>query len=88
MGFYKLKSGKTVGVGKAYLTYTAGAREFFDFNETTGLKAIDNGPLGTQGRLPEQELTTDNVVYDLQGRRVSQPAKGLYIVNGKKIVIK
>ena len=88
VGFYKLKSGKTVGVGKAYLTYTAGAREFFDFNETTGLKAIDNGPLGTQGRLPEQELTTDNVVYDLQGRRVSQPAKGLYIVNGKKIVIK
>ena len=88
VGFYKLKSGKTVGVGKAYLTYTAGAREFFDFNETTGLKAIDNGPLGTQGRLPEQELTIDNVVYDLQGRRVSQPAKGLYIVNGKKIVIK
>ena len=88
VGFYKLKSGKTVGVGKAYLTYTAGAREFFGFDETTGLKAIDNGPLGTQGRLPEQELTTDNVVYDLQGRRVSQPTKGLYIENGKKIVIK
>ena len=88
VGFYKMKSGKTVGVGKAYLTYSAGAREFFGFNETTGLKAIDNGPLGTQGRLPEQELTTDHVVYDLQGRRVSQPAKGLYIVNGKKIVIK
>ena len=87
VGFYKLKSGKTVGVGKAYLTYTAGAREFFGFDETTGLKAIDNGLLGTQGRLPEQELTTDNVVYDLQGRRVSQPTKGLYIVNGKKVFI-
>ena len=26
--------------------------------------------------------------YDLQGRRVAQPAKGVYIVNGKKVVIK
>ena len=27
-------------------------------------------------------------VYDLQGRKVANPTKGLYIVNGKKIVIK
>ena len=26
--------------------------------------------------------------YDLQGREVAQPAKGLYIVNGKKVIIK
>lgn len=81
VGFYKLKSDKKVGVGKAYLTYSgsgAGAREFFGFeDETTGLKAIDNG-----------QLTIDNVVYDLQGRRVQNPTKGLYIVNGKKVVIK
>ena len=30
----------------------------------------------------------NNVVYDLQGRRVAQPAKGLYIVNGKKVVLR
>ena len=45
-------------------------------NNTTGIKAIDNS-----------QLTIDNV-YDLQGRRVAQPTKGLYIVNGKKVVIK
>ena len=28
------------------------------------------------------------VIYDLQGRRVQTPAKGLYIVNGKMVVIK
>ncbi len=28
------------------------------------------------------------VVFDLQGRRVAAPAKGLYIVNGKKVVLK
>ncbi|MBR6321186.1 MAG: chitobiase/beta-hexosaminidase C-terminal domain-containing protein [Prevotella sp.] len=27
-------------------------------------------------------------VYDLQGRRVAQPTKGLYIVNGKKMILK
>ncbi len=33
----------------------------------------------------------DNVnknVYDLQGRRVAKPTKGMYIVNGKKVIIK
>ena len=30
----------------------------------------------------------DNVYYNLQGVRVAQPTKGLYIVNGKKVMIK
>lgn len=29
---------------------------------------------------------TDNVYYDLQGRRVVNPTKGLFIVNGKKVI--
>ena len=33
------------------------------------------------------EVTIDQV-YDLQGRRVQNPKKGLYIVNGKTVVIK
>ena len=78
VGFYKLKSGKTVGVGKAYLTYTAGAREFFGFNETTSISE--------ELRVKSEEFYTAPV-YDLQGRRVSQPTKGLYIVNGKKVFI-
>ena len=32
--------------------------------------------------------TDDNVYYDLQGRRVLYPTKGLYIVNGHKVIIK
>ena len=27
-----------------------------------------------------------NVIYDIQGRIVSNPTKGLYIVNGKKVI--
>ena len=35
-----------------------------------------------------RETITNNRYYDLQGRKVAQPTKGLYIVNGKKVVIK
>ena len=30
----------------------------------------------------------NNTIYDIQGRIVNNPTKGLYIVNGKKMVIK
>lgn len=30
----------------------------------------------------------DNAVYDLSGRRVSNPSKGIYIINGKKVYLK
>lgn len=32
--------------------------------------------------------TSDNIYYDLQGRRVLYPQKGLYIVNGKKVMVR
>ena len=78
-GFYKLTSGGTIGANKAYLTYSGSlAPEFFGFDgNTTGIDAT----------LVNSEKV-NSVVYDLQGRRVSQPAKGLYIVNGKKVIIK
>ncbi|MBQ2073768.1 MAG: hypothetical protein II463_03640, partial [Bacteroidaceae bacterium] len=31
-------------------------------------------------------LMVNGPVYDLQGRRVEKPGKGLYIVNGKKVL--
>ena len=79
VGFYLLKSGSQVAAGKAYLEITgAGAREFIGFgagNETTAISNVNvNANL--------------NDVFDLQGRRVAQPQKGMYIVNGKKIIIK
>ena len=48
----------------------------FEDEETTAIKAIDN-----------EKLTIDSY-YDLSGRKVAQPQKGLYIVNGKKVIIK
>ena len=87
VGFYKLKYGKTLGVGKAYLIYGEeetdpqqggqNAREFLGFGDTTSINDVRG-----------QKEDVRDEYYDLQGRRVSQPTKGLYIVNGKKVVIK
>ena len=82
IGFYKA-AGMTVATGRAYLqtTYdvtTSDARMVMVFaDEATGIDA-------TQMNGEEKAAST----YDLQGRRVAQPVKGLYIVNGKKVIVK
>ena len=48
---------------------------YFDFGGTT---AID--PVVTE--------VNDNIYYDLSGRRVENPTRGIYILNGKKILVK
>lgn len=80
VGFMKVKSGETIPAGKAYLVIGgSSARDFIGFGEeeATGISLTENS-----------ELRTENAVYDLQGRRVAQPTKGLYIVNGKKVLVK
>ena len=52
--------------------------EFIDEDGTT---AINEHELNESHEL-------SGAVYDLQGRRVENPTKGLYIVNGRKVVIK
>ena len=34
------------------------------------------------------KINGSEVYYNLQGQRVLYPTKGLYIVNGKKVIIK
>jgi hypothetical protein len=48
----------------------------FDDATTTGVNTVQ----------PSVEKKND-VIYDLQGRRVTNPSRGIYIVNGKKVVI-
>ena len=78
--FYEC-SGGTLAAGEAYLVAAAwassGARSFSLIidDEPTG---IDNVNLNAN----------DNGCFDLQGRRVASPQKGLYIINGKKVVIR
>ena len=85
-GFYKLTAAHELAAHKAYLeTPTditpAGARValvFSDEAETTGISAS----------LGEKVEKTSEHIYNLRGMRVTQPQKGLYIKNGKKMIIR
>ena len=83
-GFYRVPAaGTTLAAGHAYLQIpaetAAGSRaltiSFDDEDEATAISDVErqNG---------------ESAVYDLQGRRVEQPRSGLYIRNGKKVIIK
>ena len=74
---YKLSATGTIGAHKAYLVGSASAPDFFLFSDATGISEIE-----------KMRNVENETFYDLQGRRVAQPTKGLYIVNGKKVVIK
>ena len=80
--------------GKAYLqvyeddakdpSSTALARSFVfgSDNETTGIEGITI--IGTD----LQRHNTHEGIFDLQGRKISTPTKGIYIKNNKKVIIK
>ena len=80
-GVFQPASAGTLPVGKAYLNIAVASAHplSLDFGDgdVTGIENLT--PALSQG---------EGAWYDLQGRRVAQPAKGLYIVNGKKVIIK
>ena len=80
VGFYKATAaGAKLGAHKAYLSTTATAataREFLGFEgEVTAIESVE-------------AQKNDDKFFNLAGQRVAKPAKGLYIVNGKKVIIK
>ena len=75
--FHRATSG-TLQTAKAYLQMAGSLAPVLNifFGDVTGINEVQGSGFKVNG------------YYDLQGRRVAQPTKGLYIVNGKKIVIK
>ena len=89
MGFYK--QGTRSGMSIKLKAHRAGLRLdesvaraksiVFDFDtarqeaETTGIQNV-----------PTNGEQKDDVIYDLQGRRVTNPTHGIYIINGKKVI--
>ena len=83
--FYRFEDGSSLGAGKAYLQIPLAwlpaepAKSIsirFEDGETTDIDEItENG---------EESA----VIYDLQGRKVENPEKGMYIINGKKVFVK
>ena len=79
-GFYKVNTitGNVMGTNTAYLEVTGevASRSFLWEGETTSISAIHNAH------------ETNGQFFNLAGQRIAQPTKGLYIVNGKKVIIK
>ena len=78
--FVKASAG-TLAAGKAYLKLDAAlARGTIDIvGDATGIDALQNN---------KEENIKNDEVYNLNGQRVSKPAKGLYVVGGKKVMVK
>ena len=81
VGFYRANNNK-VAVGKAYLRIpqASGARQFTFIgldgdSEATGISSV------------ESNSKAADCIYNLSGQRVAQPKNGLYIVNGKKVIV-
>ena len=77
-GFY-LAAGNTVAAGKAYL-HVEGATSVKSF--AISFDDIETAITGVNA------ARTDAAIYNLAGQRVSQPVRGLYIVGGRKVIVK
>lgn len=80
VGFYPVSSEMTIASGKVYLDLSGSSvKEFLNFDfggdNETAIESLT--PALSEGK---------GYVYDLSGRRVQKPTKGLYIVNGKKVM--
>lgn len=81
VGFYKPSTSvTTIPANKAYYDNTSSSANGLSFSfsdELTGIESVTT-----------TEAAADAPAYDLSGRTVKNPTKGLYIRNGKKIYIK
>ena len=87
-GSYIISGGKIYNVNsdvalkntRAYIELTGSTARALTFTldggETTGIATMENGQLNVE----------TGVIYDLSGRVVKNPTKGIYVINGKKIV--
>ncbi len=81
IGFYKNTNDFTLRANSAYLRAEdvegSTARAFIALDdETTGIADV---------KAVKEDAES---IFDLQGRKIAKPTKGLYIVNGKKVVVR
>lgn len=81
VGFYQRGTGK-IGANKAYLKLDA------DVADAAGVKGIilNFDETGITESVKSEGL--NGQIFDLSGRRVNNPNRGLYIMNGKKVAVK
>ena len=87
VGFYNVATAATSGAGNAYLETTTALA-----TESTGARVAwifeNDGTTGIDSAKHSAERSSQNTLFDLEGRAVAQPTKGLYIKNGKKVIVR
>lgn len=81
VGFAQVEAGVVIPAGKAYLVVDnsdESAAKFFSFDngEVTGINNVNTVD------------ADNNAYYTLQGLKTQKPVKGMYIHNGKKVILK
>ena len=77
VGFYRWVGESALSEGKVYMQIPSSSREFFSLGgESQGIEAV------------RSSQSAADSCFNLNGQRVDIPQKGLYIVNGKKVIIK
>ena len=85
VGFYNVARPRNIGAGKAYLETTTAladqsttARVAWTFadEDITGISDVN------------RETVSSDRIYNVNGQAVMAPQKGLYIMNGKKVLVK
>jgi hypothetical protein len=88
-----LSSGNTLGYSKNSRELKSFRCHFVTPESVTAREFIFNDGEGMTTGIIELENTTGktgeaNAIFDLQGRRVEKVTKGVYVVNGRKVVVK
>ena len=80
VGFYLVKKDVIVPNGKCYIKVAVSnsVKEFYPFEGFDSEDGIEN--------VNVNDNVNDGAVYDLSGRQVQKPTRGIYLVNGKKIL--
>ncbi len=79
IGFYSFKGNYITGNKAFMILDVAGASNVMIVTPEAYADGISEAQVATE---------SNAVIYDLQGRQVANPVKGIYVVNGKKVVIK
>jgi len=77
VGFNVVGNGVTIPAGKAYLVIPSEIKGFltFDFDSEDAIKGVE-------------AISENGVIFNLAGQRVNKAQKGIYIINGKKVLVK
>lgn len=80
-------SDQGVGLFSKAVPYLAGFKAYLPANKAAGVKGI-LFDTETAVKSIEAAENKEKAIFDLSGRRVEKPVRGLYIVGGKKVIVK